>query len=120
MTARVRPTAVLMLVAGFGAWAVAFAVMYGMQGLGCRLGWQHVTVFGALTAQRLVLVGLFLLLAAVGAVVYAALSRREATLGLSGTAEPRRFLHATARQAALFAFGATLFCFAGVFWLTPC
>jgi hypothetical protein len=33
--------ALILLVAGFTAWSVAFVVLYGLQALGCAYGWPY-------------------------------------------------------------------------------
>jgi len=53
------------LLAGFGLWVVAFVVLYGLQYLGCRFGWDP-------AAHRLALVGGYAvaLLALAGTLVF--------------------------------------------------
>lgn len=42
MNGTAKPGKLLLLVAGFLLWSSAFVVLYGLQGLGCRLGWDAV------------------------------------------------------------------------------
>lgn len=93
-----RPALVLAL-AAFGVWALAFGLLYGGLSVGCAFGWDA----GAL---RALLLGLFL--AALAAGVLAARRARR------GTLEPG------ARLAALAALGASLFTFLPATVLPPC
>jgi hypothetical protein len=91
--------------------------LYGVQATGCRLGWQHAEVFGSLTLQRAAQIFLFLLFVAASAGFVLLLARRTLA-GRDQAAD--RFLHWVASRASIAALGATLFSFAGVFWLTAC
>lgn len=101
-----------LLLAGFGLWALAFVHLYGMQALGCRLGWNEVGLVGALSLHRLVLVALFVAYLAGQFALYLAMRRRlTAATG---------FTYRIATDLAFAAFGASIFCFSGVLWLSPC
>ncbi|UEM01338.1 hypothetical protein JL101_015105 [Skermanella rosea] len=71
MNGTAKPGKLLLLVAGFLLWSSAFVVLYGLQGLGCRLGWDAVGLGpvslnrGALLAAWAVHLGLIGFLAAV-------------------------------------------------------
>lgn len=107
----IRPLA--MLLVGFVLWAGAFILIYAAQATGCRLGWNQVDVFGMLSLQRGVLMVLFLL--ACGLHLY--------LIGAFGCSDARAqsaFTHQAGRLLAFAALAASLFCFAGVFWLTAC
>lgn len=106
-----------LLLAGFVLWSIAFIVLYGMQATGCSLGWQAVEIAGSLTLQRLVLVVLFVAFLAAHLVLYRMLRtprRRKADGNASG------FAGDAGQTLALAAFGASVFCFSGVLWLTAC
>lgn len=107
-----RPRSLLLLGAGFALWASAFVALYAMLSVGCRFGWDTVALdsVGGLSLQRLQLVAIFLVhLAAGGALV--ALLRRWRGQG---------FLYPLAYFAAIAAFGASVFSFGAVFFLSTC
>jgi len=49
------PAAFLHITIGFFIWIVAFALLYGAQATGCRLGWETVELAGSISLQRAVL-----------------------------------------------------------------
>lgn len=51
--------ALLRAVSGLIVWAVAFSALYGLQGLGCALGWDAIMV-GPLQLGRAALIALWL------------------------------------------------------------
>ena len=104
-----------MLLAGFVLWSLAFVVLYGTQATGCRLGWHTYAIFGGMTLQRLVLILLFLGLLVLHLMLYR-LVRRSG----NGKDRPRNFTRQASLLLAAAALGASVFCFAGVFWLSPC
>lgn len=108
----------LPIAAGFALWSLAFVVLYGGQALGCRLGWELIQVLPGVSLQRLVLVGLFLVLSGTAALLalrlHAVFGQRRADR------EPHAFLGRIARDGGVAAAGAVLVSFAGVFWLSPC
>lgn len=55
MIAAVERRDLLALVAGPTVWAFGFSALYGLQGAGCQLGWDHVPV-GPSTLLRVLLV----------------------------------------------------------------
>ncbi|UEM22884.1 hypothetical protein JL100_009110 [Skermanella mucosa] len=71
MSETARPGKLLLLVTGFLLWSSAFVVLYGVQGLGCRLGWDDVGLGpvslnrGALLAVWALHVGLIAAMAAI-------------------------------------------------------
>jgi len=103
-----------MLVAGFVLWSVVFVVLYAAQATGCRLGWHTREVFQELTLQRVVLVVLFL----------GAIALHIVLIGWfrhNGKEDARdAFTRRAARTLAAAALGASIFCFAGVLWLSAC
>lgn len=107
-----KRTSPLLLGAGFTVWALAFVALYAMLSVGCRFGWDTVVLdmAGGMSLQRLQLIAIFLVHLAAGAAVIAALRRRRG----SG------FLYPIAYFAAIAALGASVFSFAGVFFLTAC
>ncbi|MEW9855123.1 hypothetical protein [Novosphingobium sp. M1R2S20] len=56
----------LRAISGLIAWAVAFSAIYGLQGLGCALGWDRVMI-GPLQLGRTLLIVLWLAFVAVQA-----------------------------------------------------
>lgn len=107
-----RPRSLLLLVAGFTVWAVAFVALYGMLSVGCRFGWDDTALdmAGGLSLQRLQLIAIFLVHLAAGAAVVMLLRRRRG----------EGFLYPLAYFAAIAALGASVFSFAGVFFLSAC
>lgn len=81
MNETAKPGKLLLLVAGFLLWSSAFVALYGVQGLGCRLGWDDMGLGpvsvnrGALLAVWTVHVGL------IGAMAAAQVRRRSAGRG---------------------------------------
>ncbi|WP_158044781.1 hypothetical protein [Skermanella pratensis] len=73
MSETARSGKLLLLVAGFLLWSSAFVVLYGLQGLGCRLGWEDMDLGpvslnrGALLAAWVLHVGLIGVMAAIQA-----------------------------------------------------
>ncbi|MET1756085.1 hypothetical protein ABVV53_11550 [Novosphingobium sp. RD2P27] len=59
-------TALLRAVSGLIVWAVAFSALYGLQGLGCALGWDAMMV-GPIQLGRAALIALWLAFVAVQA-----------------------------------------------------
>jgi uncharacterized membrane protein YhaH (DUF805 family) len=117
MTQRRGSAASLLLpVAGFGLWAVAFVVLYGALSVGCRLGFQNVDLYAGLSMQRLLLLCLAIVFLAVHAVLVMRLRAdpdRERT-------DPAHFLRYTAFAGSVAAFGASAFTFMGIIGLTTC
>lgn len=111
-----RPTALLPLAAGFTLWAVAFVVLYAMLSVGCAFGWDRVGIGFGLTVQRVQLVALFALFAA----LHVWLMRRLHPRGQGDDTPTPRFIARVAWLCAIAALGASLFTFAGVFLLTAC
>lgn len=105
------------LLAGFVLWSLAFLVLYFVQATGCSLGWQEMEVAGPLTLQRAVLVALFLAFLAAHLVLYRKLRAPVTPLEEEGV---HGFSISAGRTLALAAFGASVFCFSGVLWLTAC
>ncbi len=105
--------ALAMLLSGFLLWAGAFLLIYFTQATGCSLGWQEIEVFGALSLQRGSLVALYLLACGMHLGLIYAFGRGEARAESA-------FAHQTGRTLSFAALAASLFCFAGVFWLTTC
>lgn len=115
-----RPVSVLAIAAGFTAWAVAFAALYGTQALGCRLGWQHLELLVGLTVQRVVLIAGFLAFLAATALLALALHRCHRRVEADDRRADTVFLGRVARDAGVAAIGAVVFCLVWVFWLAPC
>ncbi|KWT64375.1 hypothetical protein APY04_3267 [Hyphomicrobium sulfonivorans] len=103
--------------AGFSVWAIIFALIYGMQGVGCRLDWDKVILFDTLSLQRIQLVAVYVVGLCVLMTIYACLSKHK---GGPEQKAPRRFVTAVAVYGALAAFAAASLSFVGVMWLTAC
>lgn len=116
MQRRGAAPSLLLPVAGFVLWAVAFVALYGALSVGCRLGFQHVDLYAGLSMQRLVL----LLLAAVFLAVHAVLVLRLRAHPSREGSDPAHFLRYTAFAGSVAAFGASAFTFLGVIGLTAC
>ncbi|SFZ86287.1 hypothetical protein SAMN02983003_3467 [Devosia enhydra] len=103
------------LIAGFVLWSLGFVALYGLNAVGCAMGW-HLLGSEPLTLQRLMLVlVLAATLAGVGALTLA--QRRE--VGRQTQGREGLILRA-GYWASLAALGATLFTFAPVFALSTC
>ena len=107
-----KRTSPLLLGAGFTVWALAFVALYAMLSVGCRFGWHETAVdmAGGVSLQRLQLAAIFLVHLAAGAAVVMLLRRRKG----------EGFLYPLAYFAAVAALGASVFSFAGVFFLSTC
>ena len=107
-----RPRSILLLGAGFTVWAVAFVALYAMLSVGCRFGWHETAVdmAGGVSLQRLQLAAIFLVHLVAGAAVVMLLRRRK----VEGLLYPLSYF------AAVAALGASVFSFAGVFFLSTC
>ncbi|MGE0745560.1 MAG: hypothetical protein AB7K86_09935 [Rhodospirillales bacterium] len=103
------------LAAGFVLWALAFATLYAMLSLGCRLGWHDVEVASGISLQRLQLSVLVLVFLATQAGLL--LRLRSTAANADATAG---FLSAAGRCAAAAAIGASLFTFSGIAGLSAC
>jgi hypothetical protein len=80
MTAGKRtPRELLLLVAGFILWSSAFVILYSVQALGCRLGWDEVG-FGPVTLNRGVLLAVWAVHLCLIGLLAAALMRRRASM----------------------------------------
>lgn len=108
-----KPGPFILLLSGFVLWAAAFALIYMVQATGCRLGWDGIDLFGFITLHRTVLVAVYF--AACGLHLVLVLAFERSFVGAYGS-----FAHQAGRILALAALAASLFCFAGVFWLTTC
>ncbi len=107
------------VLSGFLLWSAAFLGIYGAQATGCSLGWDAAILFGPLTVQRAVLLGLFALIVAGHVAIVRWLT--AATAPLDGAdAETADFMRTTARRLAWIATVASVVCFGGVVWLTTC
>lgn len=100
------------LLGGFVLWSVAFLTIYMTQATGCRLGWDGIAILGTATLQRAVLVMLFVIACALHLVLLRAVG--------SAVENENPFILQVGQTLALSALAASIFCFAGVIWLTPC
>lgn len=102
----------ILLLGGFLLWAVAFLAIYMTQAAGCGLGWDAVAILGTASLQRAVLVMLFVMACALHLILLRAFR--------AAVESESRFTLQVGRTLALSALAASVFCFAGVVWLTPC
>lgn len=110
-----RPPAPLLLtLAGFTLWALAFILLYATQATGCWAGW-HLVALGPMSLLRWLLVLLLGLHLGAMALLLRWLRRTEAAPGST-----TQFLVRIAWYATIAAMISTLFCFIWVFWLSPC
>jgi hypothetical protein len=103
----------VLIIATFLAWSFAFLALYATQATGCHLSADREA---AITLLRIGLCGLAIFSTA-GVVVLARFTHR---MRLAETSDADRFLRAVCSRVSVAAIIATIFCFAGVFWLTPC
>lgn len=107
------------VVSGFVLWSVAFLAVYGAQATGCGLGWDETALVGPLTLQRAVLLALFAIVMGGHAVLVRQL-KAAAPGGDGEDAGTVDFMHTAARRLALLSAAASIVCFGGVVWLSPC
>jgi hypothetical protein len=108
---------IALVAAGFTAWSAIFLLIYGMQAVGCRLAWDNVELFGAVSLQRLLQIVLYLAALAGTTALYIWLRDSPHIAARQPTSA---FLKEVSDLGALAALGAVAFCFWGVFWLTAC
>lgn len=117
MIARTSLLNLLLMIAGFALWGLAFNILYGVLSLGCELAWQR-NVIGSLTLLRLLLLALWAMLLAFHAWLLVWLWRR-----LSGTPlHPKldRFVQIVSVSNAGLGLIATTMTGAVVAFLSPC
>lgn len=105
----------LALMAGFGAWSVAFVALYGTLSVGCALGWNDIAM-GPIPLLRLLLVAGFIVsLLGLGLIARALRdgAQREDNGG-------RDLVAQLSYRLALAALAAGLFTYAPVLFLTAC
>jgi hypothetical protein len=109
----------VMMTATFAIWSAAFLVLYGAQATGCSLDLQHAAspTLGSGSVLRIILAGLAVI--SLATVVVTALTLRRARLTHIAP-ETENFIRAVCSHVCLASLCATVFCFAGVVWLTPC
>jgi hypothetical protein len=115
---RVRAWNLWLLLGGFTIWAVAFAAIYGLNGLGCEAGWYRIGQ-EPLTLQRVLLTAASLVSIAAIGLLWLYIRRR---LGDNGR-DPRGasgFLETSGLYATIAAFVAALFTFAPTIALSTC
>lgn len=79
MTVRANPVSFLLMIAGLAVWGLAFNALYGLQALGCAMGWNQVLA-GPMSLHRILLIVVWAaLLALHGAVILWTHRRRDAT-----------------------------------------
>lgn len=108
-------TGLMPLIAGFTIWSLGFVALYGLNAVGCAMGW-HVLGSDPFTPQRLMLVAVFLAtLAGVGALAFA--QGRQVRMHPQGR---EALILRAGYWASLAALASTLFTFAPVFVLSTC
>jgi hypothetical protein len=117
MIARTSPLNLVLMIAGFVLWGIAFNALYGANSLGCELAWHRVAL-GPSSLQRIALIGLWITLLALHVWLLAWLWRR-----LADTPQhPRldRFIQFASVATAGLGLTATLVTGAPVAVLSPC
>lgn len=115
------PTArrLLLAIAGFLLWSGAFVALYGLQAVGCHLGWHRTGMFG-ISLHRAILGTIFLAVLAV-AVAITAHAARLAEAGTTADGSMlRRFLDRIGLWTNLAACGAIAATFIPLFVLATC
>jgi hypothetical protein len=111
----------VMITATFVVWTAAFLVLYAAQATGCRLELQQAASsgpgLGTVSILRLALIGLAIISLASVSVTILMLRRARLT---HLAPETETFIRAVCSHVCLASLCATVFCFAGVVWLTPC
>lgn len=106
----------LALTAGFTLWAAAFVALYGGLSVGCEFGWERMELAAGISLQRAMLVVLFILSLAGGALVIRCAHSRLAR----AEAPERRFLERVGLLAGWAALVSSFVTFAPVFFLSTC
>lgn len=116
-----RPRDLLWLAAGYVAWSAAFVTLYAGLSVGCAFGWDEVALIGPVSAQRVMLVVLFLLSVAACAWVVLLARRQLAMAARGGDAQATLgFVHWVAVGAAITATLATAISLGPVFLPSMC
>lgn len=103
--------------AGFAVWSAAFILLYGLQAIGCRIGWNTMEFMYGISIQRFVQVALYVSSLIASIVLYCWLRVRAQDTRAHAAVV---FVNEASVNGALAALGAIAFCFAGVAWLTAC
>ena len=114
---RLAPVNLVLLIAGFILWSVAFSALYGALGVGCELGWQE-RAFGPVSLNTAVLAAILAGHLLLHAALVVWLWRR--TYGARGHPPPSRFLAFTSLGTAICGMIATLWTGAPIAVLTQC
>lgn len=104
------------LIAGFTIWAVAFVVIYAIFSVGCRFGWQSISIAGPVSLQQVVLALLFII-AVIAAVAVIVIFRRRSARSHT---RPRIFLERVGLVAGWAALVSTIVTFGPIFFLSSC
>lgn len=107
------PHRILALLAGFLVWSGAFVLLYALQALGCRFGWNEMAL-GPLDLHRAVLIGVF------GLVVIAQIAVLRVTRPAAPGPDPAPFLARAGHWASLAALVAAILVFAPVVAVSTC
>lgn len=114
---RLAPANLLLLIAGFVLWSIAFSALYGALGVGCELGWQDVRL-GPISLNTAVLAAILLGHLALHAALVVWLWRRS--FDAKGHPQPSRFLAYASLGTAVSGLIATLWTGAPIAFLTQC
>lgn len=114
---RLSPANLLLLVAGFVLWSVAFSALYGALGMGCEYGWQD-RPFGPVSINTAVLAAILVFHLALHVALAIWLWRR--TYGAKGHPPPARFLAWASFGTAIGGLVTTLWTGAPIAFLTQC
>lgn len=112
-----RPRALVRIATGFSAWAALFIINYGMQAVGCRLAWDRVELWDAISLQRLQQVLLYGVGLGATLGIYIWIRRHQSA---PSPGQTMAFIEKVSVSSALAACGAIAVSFVGVLWLTPC
>lgn len=111
------PLNLLVLIAGFVIWALAFSLLYGVLSIGCEYGWQHMQL-GPVTLNTAVLAAILVVHLAAHTALLVWTGRRARMS--SDWAQPARFLAWACFGTAATGMIATSWTGAPIAFLTQC
>jgi len=110
-TTSVPPHRLLLLVAGFVIWSIAFVVLYGLNAIGCAFGWPELL-------QRGILLFLFAMHSA--ALIWLTFWCRKRWKRMAAANEPAPMIEYVGYGLTVAALASTLFVLAPTFFITMC
>lgn len=111
----VRGPDLIWLLAGFTVWGAGFSALYGVHAIGCRAGWEE-AMLGALSANRIVLIVIYVFHIVLGSALYFPLAR----IAARWERLPGRMVRRAAIILTLAAVAATVWTGAPVLFLETC